>query len=178
MNMSKWMTLKSLSYASWFILVTWLMTKIHETGLDTNTQGSRCDYHTWQEGQYYQWLVDGYPCTYTAAFLFGYVFYFTLYLLFDYVRRRIMGFNPAIRLRMAEVVIWCMLYWLYLLFFTATELGTISLTMFSTSFLGTLLFMFPLFLIAAGTHYIKQRSELGILSFMVLLYTVLWLLVQ
>lgn len=141
------------------------MTKIHAVGLDTNTQGSRCNYYAEQVGSFYQWLSDGQPCIYTAAFLFGYVFYFTLYLLFDYVRRRIIGYNPALIMRLKEVSVWFMLHWLCLLFLTITTFGNVNISLLGASFWGTLLFMLPFFFIAVAMHYIKSKTELWILSF-------------
>lgn len=168
-------TWKSTGYAVWFALITWLMSKVQEVGLYNNSQGSRCDYGSWANGQIYQWLWDGQPCAYTTEFLFGYIYFLALYLLFDYVRRKIAGVNPAIRWRITEVCAWFMLYWGYLLFLTATELGVINLTLFGNSFIGTLLFFAPFWGVAIGTNYLKSRVELWILGLIIAFCIVLYI---
>lgn len=174
-NISNPLTWKSAGYAVWFVLITWLMAKIQEIGLYDNSQGSRCDYESWADGKIYQWIWDGQPCAYTAEFLIGYIYFLAFYLLFDYVRRRIVGVNLTIRWRIAEVCVWFVLYWGYLLFLTITELGTINLTLLGNSFLGTLLFFTPLLGIAIGTSYLKSRAELWILGLIIVFCTVLYI---
>ena len=98
-----------------------------------------------------------------------------LYLLFDYVRRKIAGLNPAIRWRIAEVCVWFVLYWGCLLFLTVTELTAFNLTLFGNSFLGTLLFFAPLLGAAVGTNYLKSRAELWILGLVIAFCTVLYI---
>ena len=68
-------TRKSAGYTVWFALITWLMSKVQEVGLYDNSQGSRCDYESWADGQIYQWILDGQPCAYTAEFLIGYIYF-------------------------------------------------------------------------------------------------------
>ncbi len=174
-NIFNSITRKSAGYIVWFALITWLMAKILEIGLYDNSQGSRCDYESWTGGQIYQWLWDRQPCAYTAEFLFGYIYFFALYLLFDYVRRKIAGFNPSIRRRIAEVCIWFILYWGCLLFLTATELGAINLTLLGNSFIGTLLFFAPILGIAVGANYLKSRAELWILGLIIAFCTILYI---
>ena len=168
-------TRKSAGYTVWFALITWLMSKVQEVGLYDNSQGSRCDYESWADGQIYQWLWEGQPCVYTAEFLIGYIYFLALYLLFDYVRRQIVGFNPAIRWRIAEVCVWFVLYWGCLLFLTVTELTAFNLTLFGNSFLGTLLFFAPLLGAAVGTNYLKSRTELWILGLIIAFCAVLYI---
>ena len=168
-------TWKSAGYAVWFMLISWLMTKVQEVGLYDNSQGSRCDYESWTDGQIYQWIWDGQPCAYTAEFLIGYIYFLALYLLFDYVRRKIAGVNPAIRWRITEVCVWFALYWGCLLFLTITELTAFNLTLFGNSFLGTLLFFAPLLGAAVGTNYLKSRAELWILGLIIAFCTVLYI---
>ncbi len=167
---------KSAGYIVWFMLISWLMTKVQEVGLYDNSQGSRCDYESWADGQIYQWLWDGQPCSYTAEFLIGYIYFLALYLLFDYVRKRIVGVNPAIRWRIAEVCVWFVLYWGYLLVLTAAGFGAINLALFGNSFLGTLLFFAPIFVAAIGTNYLKSRAELWILGLIIAFCTLLYII--
>ncbi len=175
-NIFNSITWKTAGYIVWFMLISWLMTKVQEVGLYDNSQGSICDYESWTDGQIYQWLWDGRPCAYTAEFLFGYIYFLALYLLFDYVRRQIVGFNPAIRWRIAEVCVWFVLYWGYLLALTATEFGAINLALFGNSFLGTLLFFAPILVAAVGTNYLKSRAELWILGLIIAFCTVLYIM--
>lgn len=168
-------TWKSAGYAVWFMLISWLMTKVQEVGLYDNSQGSRCDYESWADGQIYQWLWDGQPCAYTAEFLIGYIYFLALYLLFDYVRRKIAGVNPAIRWRITEVCIWFVLYWVYLLALTTAEFGAINPALFGNSFLGTLLFFAPLLGAAVGTNYLKSRAELWIFGLVIAFCTILYI---
>ena len=153
-------SIRPLIYFIWFILITWVALCIYQMGLDTNTQGDSCDPHMWREGQIYQWVWSNQPCVYTVEFLIGYIFYIQLYLLYDYIRRKIVGFNPAIFWRMSEVGIWFAINWGYLLWLTATDYGTLNGTMWWTSFIGTLLFFVPIILLANGVRFLSNRAVL------------------
>ncbi len=149
-------------YALWYITVTFLATNIYQAGLDTNTQGGRCMPDEWQIGMIYQWVWDSQPCIFTGDFLIGYLFYFTLYLIFNYIRQLILGFNISIGWRCIEVCIWFILNWGYLLWLTQTEYGTLNLVMIRTSLLGTLLFFAPFFVLAIVTKlWQKKDARLG-----------------
>ncbi|MBO6281899.1 MAG: hypothetical protein J6N49_05155 [Alphaproteobacteria bacterium] len=138
--------------------------------IGTNTQGDSCDPYLWQEGKIYQWVWGGHPCVYTIEFLFGYILYTQLYLLYDYIRRKIVGFNPTISWRMAEVGTWFALNWGYLLWLTATDYGTLNWTMGYTSFAGILLFFVPIILLAGGTYLLGNRAVIWTFFGMLLIY--------
>lgn len=144
----------------WFTFITWAAVGLYPMMIGTNTQGDSCNPSLWQEGQIYQWVWEDQPCTYTAEFLFGYIFYTQLYLLYDYIRRKIVGLNPAIGCRMTEVSAWFTLNWGYLLWLTATDYGILNWTMVWTSFVGTLLFFVPIILLAGGVRLLSNRAVL------------------
>lgn len=169
-NILKKINLKSLIYIVWFSLVTYAVIFIYQMGVDTNTQGSRCDPYLWQEGQIYQWIWGKQPCVYTIEFLIGYIFYIQLYLLYDYIRRKIVGFNPSINWRMAEVGAWFALNWGYLLWLTATDYGTLNWIMGWTSFAGTLLFFVPIIMLAGGVRFLSNRAVLWTFFGILLVY--------
>ena len=160
--------IKPFIYCIWFAFVVLIFIYIYPMMIGTNTQGSSCDPYSWQEGQMYQWIWGNQPCVYTGEFLIGYVFYIQLYLLFDYVRRKIVGFNPAIFWRMSEVSIWFAINWGYLLWLTATDYGTLNGTMWWTSFIGTLLFFVPIILLVSGVRFLSNRAVLW--TFFVILF--------
>ena len=162
--------IKPFIYCVWLAFITWIVIWIYPMMIGTNTQGSSCDPYSWQEGQIYQWVWGEHPCVYTSEFLIGYILYTQLYLLYDYVRRRIVGFNPNILWRMAEVGIWFALNWGYLLWLTATDYGTLNWTMGYTSFAGTLLFFVPIILLAGGTYLLSNRAVIWTFFGMLLIY--------
>ena len=148
-------------YALWYITVTFLAINIYQAGLDTNTQGGRCMLDDWQVGMIYQWVWDNQPCVFTGDFLIGYLFYFTLYLIFNYIRQLILGGNISIGWRCIEVCIWFILNWGYLLWLTQTEYGTLNLVMIRTSLLGTLLFFAPFFVLAVGIGLRQTKTDVN-----------------
>lgn len=143
-------------YTLWYGLITFIGAQIHQVGLDSNTQGARCSTDSWQYGDIYQWVWDQTPCQFTTDFLIGYLFYFLLYFLFNYVRTKILQTTPSILQCCLEVGGWCAINWIYLLWLTKTEYGTLDLVMSGTSFLGVLLFFSPILLIAIGVRFLKK----------------------
>lgn len=152
--------IKPFIYCIWFACITLIVIRFYQAGIGTNTQGSSCDPYSWQEGKIYQWVWEKQPCTYTFDFLIGYVFYVMLYLMFDYVRRLIIGFNPGIGWRLFEIAVWFCLNWAYLLRLTIIDYGAINPIMLETSFLGTLQFFLPLFLLATSVRFFNSRAVL------------------
>lgn len=132
-------------YVLWYGFITFIGVELYQVGLDTNTQGGRCMPDEWQIGLIYQWVWDNQPCVFTGEFLIGYLFYFILYLIFNYIRQLILGVNLSIGWRCTEVCIWFILNWGYLLWLTQTEYGMLNFVLIRTSFLGTLLFFAPFF---------------------------------
>lgn len=166
--------LKPLVYALWFIVITFLAINIFKMGINDNTQGSQCDYYVWQIGKVYQWIWDKQPCLYTIEFLAGYIFYVILYILFDYIRRQIIGINPSVRWRIFEVCIWFVLKWGCLLYFTITDYGVINLTILITSFLGVVLFFIPITIFAVVARFLSNRLLLYLLFTVIIICLVLF----
>ena len=76
-----------------------------------NSQGDSCNVALWKYGEPYQGL-DGRPCVFTREFYFAaYISYLFLYLLFDFVRCKVLAKNPSVLWRMAEiaVIFFCLL---------------------------------------------------------------------
>ena len=165
--------IKQLIYLIWFTFITWIAIYIYQMGVDTNTQGSSCDPYSWQKGHIYQWIWGDQPCIYTCEFLFGYIFYIQLYLMYDYIRRKIIGFNPGNNWRMMEVGIWFVFNWCYLLWLTATNYGNLDWIMTWTSFIGTLLFFVPIVILALITHYVSNKIILGLFGSILFMYFLL-----
>jgi len=166
--------LRPIIYLIWCLLIIFASINIFQMGLDTNTQGSRCDYYLWQEGQIYQWIIDNEPCRFTLEFLVGYIFYFVLYTLFDYVRRLIVGFNPKTVWRICEIGVLFGLMWGYLLWLSANAFNMVIWQVFLTSFLGEILFFAPIFLFAIGFRFLSNRVLLYILIVCVFAFLVLY----
>ena len=129
--------------------------------METNNNGEFCDYNIWKRGLIYQWIWEEEPCIFSLEYYIRLSFFMVpLYFLYDYIRRKIIGFNPSINWRMAEVGAWFALNWGYLLWLTATDYGVLNLTMGWTSFVGTLLFFVPIILLAGGVHLLSNRAVL------------------
>lgn len=147
---------------AWFIFATIVAVTLYRTGMETNNNGESCDYYIWEKGLIYQWIwYGGEPCIFSLEYYITVSFFMVpLFLLYDYVRRKIVGFNPNILWRMAEVSIWFALNWGYLLWLTATDYGTLDWTMGWTSFVGTLLFFVPIILLTGGVRFLSNRAVL------------------
>ena len=158
--------------AAWFVLASIVAATLYRAGMETNNNGQFCDYNIWERGLIYQWIWErDKPCIFSLEYYIRLSFFMIpLYLLYDYVRRRIVGFNPNILWRMAEVGIWFALNWGYLLWLTATDYGTLNWTMGYTSFAGTLLFFVPIILLAGGTYLLSNRAVIWTFFGMLLIY--------
>ena len=148
----------------WFAFTTIIAVVLYRTGMETNNNGEFCDYNIWESGLIYQWIwYEGEPCIFSLEYYIIFAFFMVpLYLLYDYVRRKIIGFNPNFVWRITEVGIWFILNWGYLLWLTATDYGTLNLIMGWTSFVGTLLFFVPIILLTGGVRFLSNRVVLWI----------------
>ena len=104
--------IRSIGLLIWFAVISFIVAIIYLSGMETNPNGETCSYNMWTYGDVYNWIWSKKPCIFTPHFLIGYILYTPLYLLYDYVRRKIVGFNPNILWRMAEVGVWFALNWI------------------------------------------------------------------
>lgn len=146
-------------YVLWYCLVTFIGIQIYLMGLDGNTQGGRCFSDTWHYGDWYQWVWDKQPCRFSVDFLVGYLFYFVLYLLFNYIRRRILKVRISISRRCFEVGGWFGINWVYLLWLTKTEYGVLDLVMVRASGVGLFFFFLPFLLVAFGVGFWERLGK-------------------
>ena len=154
----------------WFAIITFIALLIYLTGMETNPNGETCNYNIWTYGNIYNWIWNRKPCAFTSYFLLGYILYAQLYLLYDYIRRKIVRFNPTISWRMVEIGAWFAVNWGYLLWLTATDYGILNWTMGWTSFAGTLLFFVPIILLAGGAGLLSNRAVLWMFFGILLTY--------
>lgn len=152
--------IKLVEFVVWFAIISFIATFLYLAGMETNPNGETCNYNVWAYGNIYNWIWNKKPCVFTYYFLMGYILYTQLYLLYDYIRRKIVGFNPSINWRMAEVGAWFALNWGYLLWLTAAVYGTLNWIMGWTSFAGTLLFFVPIIMLAGGVRFLSNRAVL------------------
>ena len=159
----------------WFVFVTILVAELYLAGMETNSNGELCDYNIWKIGVIYQWIWEGVgPCIFSLEYYIRLSFFMVpFFFLYDYIRRKIVGFNPTIGWRMAEVGAWFSLNWGYLLWLTATGYGVLNWTMGWTSFAGTLLFFVPIILLAGGVRLLSNRVILWTFFGILLTYIVL-----
>ena len=135
-------------YAVWYGLITFLMILIYRGGLGDNTQGAMCFPYDWHYGKMYQWIWDETPCVYSLEFYFGYyILSSVIYIIFDVIRRKIVGFNPSYLFRICEGFGWFAINYVYLLWITKYDYGNIDFTMCLKAFVGVSIFFLPLFLI-------------------------------
>ena len=139
---------KSFLYAIWYIFVTIVAILIYRGCLGDNTQGAMCIPNDWHYGKIYQWVWDGAPCVYSLEFYFGYyILSSVIYVIFDVIRRKIVGFNPSYLFRICEGFGWFAINYVYLLLITKYNYGNIDFTMCLMAFVGVSIFFLPLFLI-------------------------------
>ncbi len=148
MNRFKKINKKSFLYAIWYIFVTIVAILIYRGCLGDNTQGAMCIPYDWHYGKIYQWVWDGAPCVYSLEFYFGYyILSSVIYVIFDVIRRKIVGFNPSYLFRIYEGFGWFLINYVYLLLITKYNYGNIDVTMCLMGFVGVSIFFLPLFLI-------------------------------
>ncbi len=139
---------KSFLYAIWYIFVTIVAILIYRGCLGDNTQGAMCIPNDWHYRKMYQWIWDGAPCVYSLEFYFGYyILSSVIYVIFDVIRRKIVGFNPSYFFRICEGFGWFLINYVYLLLITKYNYGNIDFTMCLMAFVGVSIFFLPLFLI-------------------------------
>lgn len=139
---------KSFLYAIWYIFVTIVAILMYRGCLGDNTQGAMCIPYDWHYGKMYQWVWDGVPCVYSLEFYFGYyILSSVIYVIFDVIRRKIVGFNPSYLFRICEGFGWFLINYCYLLWVTKYNFGNIDVTMCLMAFVGVSIFFLPLFLI-------------------------------
>ena len=174
---NKRIAIKLTLYILWFALVTLAVCVLYPGLFGTNTQGARCDYYDGNTKIFYQWVFYGKPCIYDSSFVFmAYCIYMVLYPAYDYIRRKIIGKNPGIFLRAGEVGLWFLLHWGSVIYLTISEYRAFNPIMIWTSFLGSVLFILPLFIIALLTKFLADKTVakllLGIVIFYILLILV------
>ena len=148
---------KIVAYLGWFVLISIIAIGIFFISLGTNPNGDVCDYNTWKIGNIYQWVWEGKPCTFKIEYYLSYILLFPLYFIFDAIRRSILGFNPNLNWRIAEIVFLAICEWIYLLILTASDYGVLNLTLGWSSFIGVMLFVFPLIILAICARFISKK---------------------
>ena len=152
--------IRKVGYIAWFFLLVIATHCVCSMGLGTNINGESCDYNLWKLGDIYQWVWSGRPCRFTTEYYLSYFLIFVVYFIFDYIRKIILGFNPSLILRIGEIIIWLVVNWIYLLWLTAKDYGVMNMLMVRTSFLGTLLFMLPLVVLAVIARFVSSKITL------------------
>ena len=161
-----------------FLFVSMIFALLCDVMFGTNPGGETCNYSIWKEGGIYQWLWENKaPCVFSFEYYVSiYLFVFPLYLIYDYIRRKIIGKNPGIFLRAGEVGLWFLLHWGSVIYLTISEYRAFNPIMIWTSFLGSVLFILPLFIIALLTKFLADKTVakllLGIVIFYILLILV------
>ena len=158
-------------YLLWCLFVLAIASFVFEVIWGNNSQGDSCDILLWNYGELYQ-ALDGSPCVFTKEFyLAAYISYLILYLLFDYVRCKIVGMSPSLLWRISEIGVVFIIYWLSIVYKWS------DFVMVYTSLLGSLQFLWPFFVAAIVVKYIKPNILLfGIvlLGILLLVMFVMW----
>ena len=165
---------KILSIVFCFLIMSTITYVMYIVAIGTNPNGETCTYINWIRSQPYQMIWNHKLCVFsTEYYITFYSQFIPLFLMYDYIRRKIMGFNPGINWRMLEVGIWFILNWGYLLWLTSTNYGNLDWMMTCTSFMGTLLFFVPIVLLAVITHYVSNKIILGLFGSILFMYFLL-----
>ncbi len=160
--------IRAFLYLLWCAMIGSLVLFNFEVMWGTNTQGCSCNELGWQYGMLYNWQAWGRPCIYSGDFYFRtYISYLVIYLLFDCVRRKILACNPSIAWRLAEMSVVFVLYWSHMIY------PPENLTMYYTSFLGSLQFLWPFFVLAAGVKFLSQRAVVYTLGSLISMWVIL-----
>lgn len=102
-------------------------------------------------------------CAFTSSFYIRtYLAYLFIYFLFDVWRREICGFNPSVRMRCFEIAGLCLVY--IPLFMNLREPFI--------SFVGTLQFLGPLFLLAIGARFLTKKAAFGMFTALLIFWMI------
>ena len=138
-----------LLYLLWYVFAIILASFIFDVIWGSNSQGDSCNVALWKYGKLYQ-ALDGKPCVFTREFYFSaYVFYLLLYLLFDFVRCKILAQNPSVLWRVAEIAVIFFAYWIGLVY------NWKDVVIWYSSFLGCLYFFIPFFIWAVILKFVR-----------------------
>lgn len=155
---------RTLLYLLWYLFVLAIASFIFDIIWGNNSQGDSCDILLWKYGELYQ-ALDGKPCVFTNEFYFAaYISYLILYLLFDYVRCKIVGMSPSLLWRISEIGVVFIIYWLSIVYKWS------DFVMVYTSLLGSLQFLWPFFVVAIVVKYIRPNVVLCLLGLIILTF--------
>lgn len=158
----------------WFSIVTIIALVIYTISMGTNPNGESCSYNNQSHFHLYQMIWEHKLCVYSFEYYVTfYCQFIPLFLLYDYVRRKIIGYNQHIGWRMAEVGAWFALNWGSLLWLTATQYGILNDVMLITSFLGTLLFFIPIIMLTTGVRFLSNSAVIRTFWGIIVLYIVM-----
>ena len=140
---------RTLLYLLWYLFVIVLASFLFDVVWGNNSQGDSCDVFLWTYGELYQ-ALDGKPCVFTREFYFAaYIFYLILYILFDFVRCRVLAKNPSVLWRTGEVAILFLGYW------CCTVYNWSDVVILYSSFLGCFVFFLPFFVWAVILKFVR-----------------------
>ncbi len=141
--------------------------------VDTNNQGEFCNYNSWQADSFFQGISGEKPCFFTTDFYVAFfVFVMWLYLVFDQIRRKIVGKNPLFVQRAMEIGGLFLFVWMMLLYNTYEAVG-LNISLVYGSFMGTLLYILPCFALVWGVQKLSGKIVGGIAVGMFLLYVLI-----
>ncbi len=151
LHLTKQQIIRSSIYALWYLFAVILSVMNFIVMWGPNTQGDSCDTSLWQYGRVYSWF-DGRSCVFTDEFYLAiHISYTIIYVLFDYVRRKILGRNPSVLWRFTELFVLFIICWLSII------ISPYSLTIYVTAFLGSLQFFAPFFILAMGLKFVGHK---------------------
>lgn len=143
---TKWLRL--FFYILWCIITITTAILLLAVAIGTDTI-ENCENKVWNFGDIYNY-PNGLPCTpefYTAF----YIFYIILYILFDYVRSKILNTNLSVRL--TEIGVCFLAYWLYIAYDWSNSIVLLA------SFISSLRIFLPLFTMAILIGFIRGHYK-------------------
>ena len=162
--------LRFVGYYAFYIFCLFVVTYLRLILIGNNNNGEDCDYESWHYGDIYQYNSGG-ICAFSVKYIISmYILLVPLYLLFDVIRRFIIGYNPDIKSRLSEIGVWFVLYFLILMFILV---GQPDWVMFYTGFIGVSLYFSPMIILAIVTKYLSKRQEILIFFTIPFIYIIL-----
>ena len=143
---TKWLRL--FFYIFWCIITITTVILLLAVAIGTDTV-ENCENKVWSFGDIYNY-PNGLPCTpefYTAS----YIFYIILYILFDYVRSKILNTNLSIRI--AEIGVCFLVYWPCIAYDWSNSI------VLPASFISSLELFLPLFTMAILIGFIRGHYK-------------------
>ncbi len=162
-------TMRAIAYLLWIGLFVLFIPEFMPMITEWDTDGAitKCITFQWltHSGSHRIFALDNYFALYTLSF--------PIYLIYELIRRWIVGFNPSILWRLIELSALIFLYWRFLL--TGTYWGVTQPCVYRAALSGVLMVLSPYIILHIGAKFLSSKKLRRILLGYIIIYMLLGL---